>query len=188
MLGTLGEIRMFGGDYAPQSWMLCEGQRFKIIENEALFSLISNIYGGDGKETFCLPDLRGRTCVQQGRYEDFDYALGYSGGQQATTLSTSHLPPHTHPMNGEIKVSTRQPSYSEEADVENPLGRNPAKIDGVTAYHNQPDGKMAVSQDTIHGEALITESTGRGQPFNLYSPYLGINFIICIHGQYPKRG
>src|SRR5215216_4353626 len=90
----VGEIRMFGGNFAPAGWMVCEGQLLPISENETLFNLIGTTYGGDGQSTFALPDLRGRLPVHQGN----GFILAETGGAEEITLTTSQIPAHSHPL------------------------------------------------------------------------------------------
>src|SRR5512145_1018561 len=90
----VGEIRMFGGNFAPAGWMFCEGQLLPISENETLFQLIGTTYGGDGESTFALPDLRGRIPIHQGN----GFVLAETGGAEEITLTVSQIPAHSHPM------------------------------------------------------------------------------------------
>src|SRR5215213_2510617 len=97
----VGEIRMFGGNFAPAGWMFCEGQLLPISENETLFQLIGTTYGGDGQSTFALPDLRGRTPIHQGN----GFILAETGGAEEITLTVNQIPSHGHPMIASINVS-----------------------------------------------------------------------------------
>src|SRR5688572_1824705 len=90
----VGEIRMFGGNFAPAGWMFCEGQLLPISENETLFQLIGTTYGGDGQETFALPDLRGRVPIHQ----DTTFILAETGGAEEITLTVNQIPAHAHPL------------------------------------------------------------------------------------------
>ena len=92
----VGEIRMFGGNFAPAGWMFCEGQLLPISENETLFQLIGTTYGGDGESTFGLPDLRGRVPIHQGN----GFILAETGGAEEVTLTVQQIPSHSHPMLG----------------------------------------------------------------------------------------
>jgi microcystin-dependent protein len=92
----VGEIRLFGGNFAPAGWAFCDGSLQSIAENETLFSLIGTTYGGDGEQTFALPDLRGRVPVHVGP----GFAQGQAGGSEQVTLSSAHLPAHGHPLLG----------------------------------------------------------------------------------------
>lgn len=98
----IAQIMLFGGNFAPRGWAFCDGSLLPISQNTALFSLIGTIYGGDGRTTFALPDLRGRAPIHQGHMPggQYSYHLGQLGGQESNTLNTSHLPAHNHPVSG----------------------------------------------------------------------------------------
>src|SRR5271169_5400341 len=94
----VGEIRMFGGNFAPNGWMLCQGQLLPISENSALFQLIGTTYGGDGQNTFGLPNLQGRVPVHQGTGGGATFTIGQLGGQETVTLTINQIPIHSHSM------------------------------------------------------------------------------------------
>src|SRR5512145_3127910 len=96
----VGEIRMFGGNFAPAGWMFCEGQLLPISENETLFQLIGTTYGGDGQSTFALPDLRGRIPIHQGN----GFILAETGGAEEITLTVNQIPAHSHPLLGSASL------------------------------------------------------------------------------------
>src|SRR3954468_2992 len=98
----VGEIRMFGGNFAPAGWMFCEGQLLPISENETLFQLIGTTYGGDGETTYALPDLRGRLPLHQGN----GFTLAETGGAEEITLTSQQIPAHTHPFLGTGNLAT----------------------------------------------------------------------------------
>src|SRR5207237_7087255 len=98
----VGEIHMFGGNFAPAGWMFCEGQLLPISEYETLFILIGTTYGGDGQSTFGLPDLRGRIPIHQGN----GFTLAETGGSEQITLTVSQIPAHTHPLLGSTQVAS----------------------------------------------------------------------------------
>src|SRR3954463_11394945 len=110
----VGEIRMFGGNFAPAGWMFCEGQLLPISENQILFQLIGTTYGGDGQSTIALPDLRGRVPIHFGS----GFTLAEPGGGETVTLTVSQTPPHTHPQLGSTATaSSTYPSGSVPARV-----------------------------------------------------------------------
>lgn len=160
----LGEIRMFGGNFAPRGWNFCEGQLLDIGENQALFTLIGTTYGGDGVTTFGLPDLRGRVPAHQGS--------GWNAGQQlgveTVTLSSDEIPPHTHML-----LSTNQ-----LADSPGPGNNVPASTNS-DAYTSSP-GPVAAS-------ALAITSTGGSGSHENMQPYLAVSFIIAVEGIYPTQ-
>src|SRR5947207_1472409 len=103
----VGEIRMFGGNFAPAGWMFCQGQLLPISQNETLFTLIGTTYGGDGQETFALPDLQGRAPMHQGTGSDgINYQLAEKAGVESVTLTTNQIPAHTHAFLGSSNAAT----------------------------------------------------------------------------------
>jgi len=158
----VGEIRMFGGNFAPAGWMFCEGQLLPISENETLFNLIGTTYGGDGQETFALPDLRGRLPIHQGN----GFILAETGGVEEVALTTQQLPIHTHPWLGSNSAAT---SKSPE---------------GALAGTAQGD-VYTTSFSALNMAAQAIGSTGGSQPHTNFQPYLCINFIISLFGIFP---
>src|ERR1700692_4325695 len=121
----VGEIRMFGGNFAPLGWMFCEGQLLPISENETLFNLIGTTYGGDGQNTFALPNLQSRVPVHVGS----GFALAQTGGAETVTLTTQQIPSHSHVpqcASGPGIAGTNQPANNFLADTTYPSPPNPA--------------------------------------------------------------
>ena len=160
----VGEIRMFGGNFAPSGWMFCEGQLLPISENETLFNLIGTTYGGDGQETFALPDLQGRLPIHQGN----SFILAQNGGVESVTLTTQQIPIHTHPM-----LASADP-----ATVPNPQNNVLAATATATPYFN-------IQPATALNAQSITP-TGGSQPHDNFQPYLCIDFIISLFGIFPS--
>jgi microcystin-dependent protein len=164
----LGEIRMFGGTFAPQGWALCDGQLLTISDNDALFSLLGTTYGGDGQTTFALPDLRGRVPVHQGQGPGLsNRAPGEAGGAEAVTLATPQLPAHTHTPGANSGTGTQS----------NPAGNVWAA--GLTAFiaPGSSDSSMASSS---------VGAVGGGQPHENMLPFQAVNFIIALEGVFPS--
>jgi microcystin-dependent protein len=162
----LGELRLVPFAFAPRGWALCAGQLLPINQNQALFSLLGTYYGGDGRTTFALPDLRGRVPLGAGEAPGGStYELGSAGGQEVVKLTTGQLPSHTHAARG----------WSGAAATKKPAGGVPA---GGGAY--------APSQDVKMSAAMIGRS-GAGQAHDNRQPYLSLNYIIALHGIYPAR-
>lgn len=162
----IGEIRMFGGNFAPVGWAFCEGQLLPISENDALFTLIGTTYGGDGQVTFALPDLRGRIPIHQGG----SFQLGETGGTEAEALTLQQIPAHTHQAN-----AVGSPANPQAAGANNIWG-------GVTAgtpYTSQA-GNSTLNVGSI-------ASTGGSQPHDNFMPYLCVNFIISLFGVFPTQ-
>ncbi len=163
----LGQIILFAGNFAPRGWALCEGQLLSINDNQALFSLYGTTYGGDGRTTFALPDLRGRAPVSQGQGPGLStYKLGQKGGSETNTITINEMPSHNHTVHIPMNISeTGEPSgvlgngdiYAEEATT----GANYA---GASSTH-----------------------TGSNIPVNNIQPYLAMNYIVALQGVYPSR-
>lgn len=167
----IGEIRMFGGHFAPRGWALCNGQSLPIPQNTALFSLLGVTYGGDGKTHFRLPNLMGRAPMHQGQGPGLsERILGEPGGETTVTLTSEQMPAHNHPAGCDKNSSgTASPSNA----VWGKGGRGAQK-----AYGANPDTAMGA-------DAL--QEVGGGQPHNNMQPYLGIHFIIALEGVFPSR-
>ena len=172
----IGEIRAVGFNFPPRGWSTCEGQLLAISQNTALFSLLGTTYGGDGRTTFALPDLRGRSLVGQGTGPGLPQVRwGERSGNYQTTLSINNLPPHSHNHNLAVGVST-QTSNADDPDGA-VLGAGPEIFVASNA-----DAQM--SADSIKGNIA---NTGNGQPFNNLPPYLGIYYCIALVGIFPSR-
>ena len=159
----VGEIRMFGGNFAPAGWMFCEGQLLPISENETLFNLIGTTYGGDGQETFALPDLRGRLPIHQGN----SFILAQTGGVEEVTLTVQQITAHSHPLL----------CNSGSATDPNPQNDVMAEQLAVSAYQSQPAAAAMAAQ--------AIGSTGGSQPHTNFQPYLCVDFIISLFGIFP---
>jgi len=171
MEGMIGEIKMFGGNFAPRSWALCEGQLLPISSNTALFSILGTTYGGDGRTTFALPDLRGRVAVQQGNGPGLSsYNLGQKGGAETNTLTVNNLPSHTHTASSELEISKGEIANDDESSAAD-AGFLKADLDSTE--------KMTV--DATVG------NTGGSQAVNNIQPFLAVNYIICLQGIFPSR-
>lgn len=164
----VGEIRMFAGNFAPAGWMFCEGQLLPISENDILFQLIGTTYGGDGEETFQLPDLRGRLPLHQGTRDGTTYILGESGGVEQVTLTTQQIPVHTHALLASSATGT-----------------SPSPVDNVLASSNVVS-MYKTSTATTPMNAQAAGPAGGSQPHTNFQPYLCINFIISLFGVYPS--
>ena len=162
-MGTpyIGEIRMFGGNFAPVGWAFCDGQLVPISENDALFNLIGTTYGGDGQSTFALPNLQSRVPVHVGP----GFALGQSGGTESVTLTTSQIPSHSH-----------VPLCQTAAGSQGPGG-------GVWATSSQQIYSDAAPSVQMNATAI--GPSGGSQPHDNMSPFLVINFIISLFGVFP---
>lgn len=164
----VGEIRMFGGNFAPAGWMFCNGQLLPISENEVLFQLIGTTYGGDGQETFGLPNLQGRAPLHMGTDAGITYQIGESAGSETVMLSTQQMPNHTHPVH--CSTITAQ---------------NPQPKDGVLAQMATLQPYISdVAQQPMSPRSLMP--TGGSQPHENMQPYLCVSFIISLFGIFPS--
>ena len=160
----VGEIRMFAGNFAPAGWAFCEGQLLPISENETLFNLIGTTYGGDGQETFALPDLRGRVPIHQGN----GFILAETGGVETVTLTTNQIPAHSHAFL----------ASADQANANAPTLALMAKTGGATIY-NAGTNPIAMAPQAVGG-------TGGSQPHDNFQPYLCVDFIISLFGIFPS--
>ena len=161
----IGEIRMFGGNFAPLGWMLCGGQLLPIAENDTLFTLIGTTYGGDGQSTFALPDLRGRLPLHNGG----NFTLGQNGGVEQVTLTVNQIAAHTHPLLASSdQVTTSNPGS-------NVLGAPLTVTPFFAATPNLPLSPQSITP------------VGGSQPHSNFQPYLCINFIISLFGIFPTQ-
>ncbi len=166
----VGEIRMFAGNFAPRGWAYCDGQLLAVSQNDALFSLLGTIYGGDGRTTFALPEMRGRIPLHKGQGPGFsNRALGSKSGNIQETLTTNQMPSHTH----DWKVNTAAATGSA------PQGKVLADTTPVRIYR-------PVAQDNNMATTVIA-NTGGSQPHQNRMPTLCIHFIIALFGIYPSR-
>ena len=165
----IGEIRMFGGNFAPLGWMFCDGSLLPISENETLFNLIGTTYGGDGQSTFALPDMRGRIPIHQGA----GYTLAEAVGTETVTLSLNQLPNHAHILNASANAAS---SAGTPADM--------TANTGTTLLYATPDAQTG--PDVIMNPQAIG-AVGGNQPHNNLAPYLCVSFIISLYGIYPSQ-
>jgi len=174
----LGQISMFGGNFAPRGWALCDGQLLAIAQNQALFSLLGTTYGGDGRTTFALPDLRGRVPMHAGSGPGLTpRSLGQKSGSETVTLTVNEMPAHNHTATGTIKAKNGQP------DESNPGGQVPATLsNGTEGYADASNTNMQEG-----GVAVTVNNNGGGQSHNNMQPYQCINFIIALVGIFPSR-
>jgi microcystin-dependent protein len=165
----VGEIRMFAGSFAPNGWMLCEGQTLPISENEVLFQLIGTTYGGDGQSTFNLPNLASRVPVHMGTGPDgITYQIGQAAGTEQETLTVQQIPGHTHPMTASANTASGL----------SPNNAVTGESNSVTLYRPGP-ATVALANSAIG-------PVGGSQPHENTQPFLVINFIISLFGVFPQ--
>jgi len=166
----IGEIRMFAGNYAPQGWMFCAGQLLPIAQYDALFNLIGTTYGGDGQQTFALPNLSSRVPVHMGTGAGGTYIQGQMAGEETVTLVANQLPQHTHTALANTTGSGTSPSG--------------------TVWAGTTDLSQFADPSTINGQlaAGAVAAVGGSQPHGNMIPYVAISFIIALEGIYPSQG
>src|SRR4029453_12380822 len=166
----VGEIRMFGGSFAPAGWAMCDGQLLPISENETLFNLIGTTFGGDGQSTFALPNLQSRFPIHQGQGPGIsqNYQLAETGGVETVTLSTNQIPIHTHP-----------------AMCSNVAGTGPDPAGGVWALSDTTQYQTGSAPNTNMAN-MPTTPVGGSPPHENITPYLVVTFIISLFGIFPS--
>jgi len=167
----VGEIRMFGGSFAPAGWAFCAVQLVPISENETLFNLIGTTYGGDGQSTFGLPDLRGRAPMHAGS----GFLLGQASGTESVTLTTQQIPQHNHgALTTAVGGTTNVPNNTA-------IFADTGTAGAITTYLPF----AAASQQSLLPAGIT--NTGGNQPHDNMQPYLVISFIISLFGIFPSK-
>lgn len=175
----IAQIMMFGGNFAPRGWAFCDGQLLAISQNTALFSLIGTTYGGDGRTTFGLPDLRGRLALHPGNGPGLSsIKWGQKGGVETHTLTINEMPNHNH-SGSTLGVGCNE----SDGNSEEPSGRNLGLSASGTPY-NSDANDTTMAAGNITG---VTGAQGGSQPFNMRNPYLGVSYIIALQGVFPSR-
>lgn len=164
----LAEVRMVGFNFAPRGWAFCDGQILPINQNQSLYSLLGTTYGGDGRTSFALPDLRGRTPIHVGSSNGTHHALGQNSGEETHTLAANEMPNHTHTPKG----STAQVNANDATD----------RVVGGNV--GLPYNSFGTSQNMASGMVL---NVGGGQAHDNMQPYLALNFCIALQGLFPSR-
>ncbi|MBW4889828.1 tail fiber protein [Mucilaginibacter sp. HMF5004] len=212
----MGQIQAFGFNFAPRGWSTCQGQLLSIAQNTALFSLLGTIYGGNGQQTFQLPNLSGRVAVGQGTGPGLSpYTIGQIGGSENTTILVSNMPPHTHVATftptgggggggGSITATLNASTMVGTQSVPGTSGANtlaaptvsinrvatPVQSYVADAAPTVPLVGLTVSGSGgggITGGSVTNAVTGSGLPINNLSPYLAINYSIALQGIFPPR-
>jgi microcystin-dependent protein len=168
----IGEIRLFAGSFAPNGWMFCEGQLLPISENDALFTLIGTTYGGDGQQTFALPNLASRVPIHMGTAPSsgITYQIGEMAGTEAETLTVQQIPSHTHPFTGSTANGT----------ATNPGG----SVMAGSVSSVQP---FIEDSPTASLNANAIGPAGGSQPHENCQPFICINYIISLFGVFPSQ-
>jgi microcystin-dependent protein len=176
----LGNVSVFAGNFAPRSWMFCQGQLLAIANYDALFALIGTTYGGDGQVTFALPDLRSRVANHAGQGPGLsNYFLGQVSGTENITLLSSQLPAHNHSL---LSLSVKQSASTvTTSGVNDPTNAFPAS--GASVYNAASDGSAMGSYSSMG----VSPIAGSNSPVPVLQPYLAMNFVIAVEGIFPSR-
>lgn len=164
----LAEIRIVGFNFAPRGWAFCDGQVLPINQNQSLYSLLGATYGGDGRTSFALPDLRGRTAIHVGASTGTNHALGEKAGEETHTLSSAEMAGHDHQIQGSATAG----------DTSTPFGNVLAREQSNPYSSAAPDVAL---------EASWVGTAGGGQAHENMQPYLALNFCIALQGLFPSR-
>ena len=164
----LAEVRMVGFNFAPRGWAFCDGQILPINQNQSLYSLLGTTYGGDGRTSFALPDLRGRTPVHPGNARGHSVALGQKGGSETVELNASQIPSHGHTLNGTTAAAQDRTGSGDILSNANTFAYGPAS------------SLVSLAADNL-------SHTGGGQAHNNMQPSLVVNFCIALQGIFPSR-
>lgn len=188
MESFIGAIMGFGGTYAPRNWSDCNGALLAINSNQALFSILGTMYGGDGRTTFGLPDLRGRIPISEGTGPGLPtYRQGQRGGSPSVVLTILNLPEHSHTaslINGGLEISSDSPSSTTPSAGAYLASTATAGVAAVNAYTNAAGTPTPINGVT--GQITVN-NTGGSQAVNTQSPYLAIRWIIALEGVFPPR-
>lgn len=182
--GFIGEVKLFAGNFAPRGWAFCDGQLLAISSNTALFSILGTMYGGDGRSTFALPDLRSRTPIGVGTGPGLStIQQGERGGQENITLTALELPSHNHGLSTatlDVKIGVN----NENGESSTPAGEVIAG--GRDAYIDEVGSNQFLGGVTSSLTGNTTNS-GSNRSFDNRNPFLGIRYIICLNGLFPSR-
>tara|TARA_B100000965_G_C19489644_1_gene712418 strand:+ start:375 stop:923 length:549 start_codon:yes stop_codon:yes gene_type:complete len=176
----IGEISMFGGNFAPRNWAFCNGQLLAISSNTALFSILGTTYGGDGRTTFALPDLRGRAAIHAGTGPGLTPRnLGARFGTETNVMTVAQMPSHNHLASGTFQLNAaRNPQ-----DSSNPAGNS---LGAASIYDSDIEPNVTLKAGSVTGTVNVLNNGG-GQPFNNIQPVEVINYIIALQGIFPSR-
>lgn len=170
----IAQIIMFGGNFAPRGWAFCDGQLLPISQYTALFSIIGTTYGGDGRTTFGLPDLRGRVPIHVGTGVGLPtLRLGQKGGEASVILQVNQIPAHTH---------------SAAIQAVSPLERGTTTVPDPTSAYNAQGGVYATGKNSkMAADSVLVNQTGGNQPHDNMQPYQVVSYIIALQGTFPSR-
>ena len=185
----LGSIVLFAGNFAPRGWAFCEGQLMSIAQNTALFAILGTTYGGDGRTTFALPDLRGRVPMGSGNGPGITPRnLGQSGGNERVALAQTQMSVHTHALDASALTVKLRGDAANNADVNTPASnRVLSKFTGAVNVNVYSDSDANLTPLGGSQLALTVQNVGSGQGHENRQPLLALNYIIALQGIFPTR-
>ena len=191
MDGTIASIQLFGGNFAPRTWAFCDGQLLPISSNQALFSILGTTYGGDGRTTVGLPELRGRVPLHVGSGPGLShYDWGERGGQESVVLGSQNLPPMQAPVIVQSAGGVNIPVNTADGDGDevNP-GVGVLANSGADNYSSSPSTNAIYSGKSIPVTGFQATASFSGGSLPVYNipPFLATNYIICLQGLFPSR-
>ena len=180
----LGLVIPYAGTYLPAGWMFCQGQKLQIRYYGDLFSLIGNTFGGDGIETLALPNLCGRVAVHAGQAPQMKrYTAGETGGNEKVYITTDNIPMHNHPV---VTLTGKPQCYKKPGNVDNPDDAYPAIVNGsANAYSTDPSESVKMGKTVLSVETPVPLQHNVQEPMLVMSPYVTMNYIICVEGVRP---
>jgi len=185
----IGQITMFGFDFAPRGWATCDGQLLSIAQYTAVFSLLGTAYGGDGRTTFGLPDLRSRFPTHQGQGPGLSRrTMGQAGGEERVTLLETQMPTHNHTTNNNLSASsTLKASTSLGGDTSDPGGNSLGNTQSIYKSAAPGTSMQSGSVETSISGSVAVNNAGGSQSHDNMPPYQVVNFCIALQGLFPPR-
>ncbi len=190
----IGSVAMFAGNFAPRNWAFCAGQLLAINQNQALFSILGTTYGGDGRTSFGLPDLRGRAAIGEGTGPGLSpRPLGQRSGAQTHTLNILEMPVHSHAAQTTVTVGIG--ANNGNATISSPTNGSTLATPGATVSrnfsptlgYNDQAPNVLLNGGAASSATTTVFNSGGSQAFNIMQPYLVLNYIICMFGTFPSR-
>lgn len=182
----IGQIIQVGFSYAPDGWATCQGQQMAVSQNQALFSLLGNTFGGDGRTTFNLPNFQGRVAVGVGSGNPSSYVWGQMGGSEGVTMNVSQMPAHTHAATATAAGASTGKATLQEPANGSVLARSVDNVGGAVPLIYQPAG--TATNVALGGAPTVTiGNTGGSQPLPVMQPFLAVYTLIALQGLYPSR-
>ncbi|HYG15940.1 MAG TPA: tail fiber protein [Bacteroidia bacterium] len=185
---VLGEIRAFAGTFAPRGWHFCDGSSLPISQYDTMYALLGTTYGGDGVQTFNLPDLRGRRAIHAGQGPGLPmHTLGEMAGVEGRTITPAQMPAHTHVVSADVSLTTTWQCVN--ADATPDLGPQGAfyAIASEADYATETDSNFGPPLINTNFSSMRLAGVGGSQPIDIRTPFMAINYIICMEGIFPTR-